>query len=105
MTQIPDFKKLAGAGWIPRWHKDSDWPPESPDVYQISDSLNTSFRPVIGEQMIDVLGPEKRRRRTTISGKDSVIVQQSFEPGMTVSLVARQHGVAASRYFWRKAIP
>ncbi|EOY7777138.1 transposase, partial [Escherichia coli] len=24
------------------------------------------------------------------------IVQQSFEPGMTVSLVARQHGVAAS---------
>ncbi|EFO3206822.1 hypothetical protein DPV27_24795, partial [Escherichia coli] len=23
-------------------------------------------------------------------------VQQSFEPGMTVSLVARQHGVAAS---------
>ncbi|EIU8356325.1 transposase, partial [Escherichia coli] len=25
------------------------------------------------------------------------IVQQSFEPGMTVSLVARQHGVAASQ--------
>ncbi|VCW48320.1 Putative transposase (identified by ISEscan HMM) [Escherichia coli] len=46
--------------------------------------------------MIDVLGPEKRRRRTTI-------VQQSFEPGMTVSLVARQHGVAASQLFlWRK---
>ncbi|HCU1552070.1 TPA: IS3 family transposase, partial [Escherichia coli] len=30
-------------------------------------------------------------------------VQQSFEPGMTVSLVARQHGVAASQLFlWRK---
>ncbi|WP_431613034.1 transposase, partial [Enterobacter chengduensis] len=30
------------------------------------------------------------------------IVQQSFEPGMTVSLVARQHGVAASQLFlWR----
>ncbi|HAO0409954.1 TPA: IS3 family transposase, partial [Escherichia coli] len=29
--------------------------------------------------------------------------QQSFEPGMTVSLVARQHGVAASQLFlWRK---
>ncbi|KAB7928197.1 transposase, partial [Klebsiella pneumoniae] len=27
------------------------------------------------------------------------IVQQSFEPGMTVSLVARQHGVAASQLF------
>ncbi|MCS1299584.1 IS3 family transposase, partial [Escherichia coli] len=31
------------------------------------------------------------------------IVQQSFEPGMTVSLVARQHGVAASQLFlWRE---
>ncbi len=46
--------------------------------------------------MIDVLGPEKRRRRTT--QEKIAIVQQSFEPGMTVSLVARQHDVAAS-YF------
>ncbi|EEW2064195.1 IS3 family transposase [Escherichia coli] len=59
------------------------------------------FRLVIGEQMIDVLGPEKRRRRTT--QEKIAIVQQSFEPGMTVSLVARQHGVAASQLFlWRK---
>ena len=51
--------------------------------------------------MIDVLGPEKRRRRTT--QEKIAIVQQSFEPGMTVSLVARQHGVAASHLFlWRK---
>ncbi|MBJ4257834.1 IS3 family transposase [Salmonella enterica subsp. enterica serovar Typhimurium] len=51
--------------------------------------------------MIDVLGPEKRRRRTT--REKIAIVQQSFEPGMTVSLVARQHGVAASQLFlWRK---
>ncbi|WP_172872077.1 IS3 family transposase [Escherichia coli] len=51
--------------------------------------------------MIDVLGPEKRRRRTT--QEKSAIVQQSFEPGMTVSLVAWQHGVAASQLFlWRK---
>ncbi|HED4211424.1 MULTISPECIES: IS3 family transposase [Klebsiella pneumoniae complex] len=51
--------------------------------------------------MIDVLGPEKRRRRTT--QEKLAIVQQSFEPGMTVSLVARQHGVAASQLFlWRK---
>ena len=35
--------------------------------------------------MIDVLGPEKRRRRTT--QEKIAIVQQSFEPGMTVSLV------------------
>ncbi|HAI5426094.1 TPA: IS3 family transposase [Escherichia coli] len=59
------------------------------------------FRLVIGEQMIDVLGPEKRRRSTT--QEKIAIVQQSFEPGMTVSLVARQHGVAASQLFlWRK---
>ncbi|EGI4405339.1 IS3-like element IS2 family transposase [Escherichia coli] len=59
------------------------------------------FRLVIGEQMIDVLGPEKRRRRTT--QEKIAIVQQSFEPGMTVSLVARQHGIAASQLFlWRK---
>ncbi|HCA7198338.1 TPA: IS3 family transposase [Escherichia coli] len=51
--------------------------------------------------MIDVLGPEKRRRRTT--QEKIAIVQQSFDPGMTVSLVARQHGVAASQLFlWRK---
>ena len=49
--------------------------------------------------MIDVLGPEKRRRRTT--QEKIAIVQQSFEPGMTVSLVARQHGVAASQLFLR----
>ncbi len=43
--------------------------------------------------MIDVLGPEKRRRGS---------VQEKIA-GMTVSLVARQHGVAASQLFlWRK---
>ncbi len=53
--------------------------------------------------MIDVLGPEKRRRRSV--QEKIAIVQQSFEPGMTVSLVARQHGVAASQLFlWRKRI-
>lgn len=51
--------------------------------------------------MIDVLGPEKRRRRSV--QEKIAIVQQSFEPGMTVSRVARQHGVAASQLFlWRK---
>ncbi len=51
--------------------------------------------------MIDVLGPEKRRRRSV--QEKIAIVQRSFEPGMTVSLVARQHGVAASQLFlWRK---
>ncbi|MBC0707518.1 transposase, partial [Escherichia coli] len=47
------------------------------------------FRLVIGEQMIDVLRPEKCKQRTM--QEKIAIVQQSFEPGMTVSLVARQH--------------
>ncbi|RAP69495.1 transposase family protein, partial [Candidatus Erwinia dacicola] len=38
--------------------------------------------------MIDVLGPEKRKRRSI--QEKIAIVQQSFEPGMTVSLVDRQ---------------
>ncbi len=37
--------------------------------------------------MIDVLGPEKRRRRTT--QEKIAIVQQSFEPGMKVHLVCQ----------------
>ena len=51
--------------------------------------------------MIDVLGPEKRRRRSI--QEKIAIVQQSFEPGMTVSLITQQHGVVASQLFlWRK---
>ncbi len=46
--------------------------------------------------MIDASGPEKLRRHT--AQEKIANVQKSFEPGMTVSLVARQHGVAAS-YF------
>lgn len=66
-----------------------------------NNKLHVELPENIGEQMIDVLGPEKRRRRTT--QEKIAIVQQSFEPGMTVSLVARQHGVAASQLFlWRK---
>lgn len=51
--------------------------------------------------MFDVLGPEKCRRHSV---KEKIaIVQQSFEPGMTMSLVAWRHGVAANqRFMWRK---
>ena len=44
--------------------------------------------------MIDVLGQERRRRRSV--QEKIAIVQQSFEPGMNVSLITRQHGVADS---------
>lgn len=63
--------------------------------------LTLCFRPVTGEQMTNVQGPEKRRRYTT--QEKVAIVQQSFEPGMTTALVSRRHGVAVSQLFlWRK---
>jgi len=45
---------------------------------------------------------EQRRRRWSIQGKAD-LARLTYEPGMSVSLVARQHGVAASQLFnWRK---
>ena len=53
-------------------------------------------------KMVEVLtGAEQRRRRTT--QEKIAIVQQSMEPGMTVSYVARLHSVNANQVFkWRK---
>ncbi|HCL5274368.1 TPA: IS3 family transposase [Salmonella enterica] len=52
--------------------------------------------------MVEVLtGVERRKRRTP--QEKIAIVQQSMEPGMTVSHVARLHGVNANQVFkWRK---
>ncbi|CRL46932.1 IS2 repressor TnpA (plasmid) [Sodalis glossinidius str. 'morsitans'] len=54
------------------------------------------------EKMIEVLsGPERRRRRT--AQEKIAIVQQTMEPGMTVSHVARLHGINANQVFtWRR---
>ena len=52
---------------------------------------------------IEVVTAVQRRRRWTPDEK-LALVQQTFEPGNSVSLVARQAGVAASQLFqWRKA--
>ena len=96
---------MVGYGMMGTWHSESlknhDCVLHTLVGHNAEIVLILVFRLVIGEQMIDVLGPEKRRRRTT--QEKIAIVQQSFEPGMTVSLVARQHGVAASQLFlWCK---
>jgi transposase-like protein len=45
---------------------------------------------------------DQRRRRWSPSEK-AALVRRTYEPGMSVSLVARQEGVAASLLFqWRK---
>ena len=46
-------------------------------------------------------GPQRRRRRTT--AEKLAIIAETREPGMTVSLVARRHGLAPSQLFtWRR---
>lgn len=54
------------------------------------------------DKMVEVLsGPERRRRRTP--QEKIAIIQQTMEPGMTVSHVARLHGINANPIFkWRK---
>ena len=51
---------------------------------------------------IDILsGPERRRRWT--AAEKVAIVNETYEPGVTVSLVARRHGIASNQLFhWRK---
>jgi transposase len=46
-------------------------------------------------------GPERRRRRTP--AEKLAIVAETQEPGVTVSLVARRHGIAPNQLFlWTK---
>jgi transposase len=51
---------------------------------------------------IDVITSDQRRRRWSAAEKQA-LVRRTYEPGMSVSLVARQEGVSASLLFqWRK---
>jgi transposase len=51
---------------------------------------------------IEVLsGPERRRRWST--AEKLTIVQETYEPDVTVSIVARRHGIQPNQLFaWRK---
>ncbi len=51
---------------------------------------------------IEILTEPERRRRRSVQEK-LAIVQQTLEPGATVSAVARRHGVNPNQVFaWRK---
>jgi transposase-like protein len=53
-------------------------------------------------ETIEVITTDQRRRRWTAAEK-AALVRKTYEPGMSVSLVARQEGVSASLLFqWRK---
>ena len=52
-------------------------------------------------QDVEVVGVERRRRWT--AAEKLAMVRETYEPGMSVSLVARRHGVNANQVFaWRK---
>ena len=55
------------------------------------------------DRPVEVITGVQRRRRWTAHEKFE-LVKRTFEPGMSVSYVAREAGVAASQLFhWRKA--
>ena len=53
---------------------------------------------------VEVITAVQRRRRWTASEKVRM-VEETFEPGITVSLVARRHGLAPNQLFtWRRLV-
>jgi transposase len=53
---------------------------------------------------VEIITSVQRRRRWTAAEKVRM-VEETFEPGMTVSLVARRHGVAPNQLFtWRRLV-
>src|SRR2546421_6882508 len=53
---------------------------------------------------VEIITSVQRRRRWAAAEKVRM-VEETFEPGMTVSLVARRHGVAPNRLFtWRRLV-
>src|SRR4051812_9874163 len=53
---------------------------------------------------VEIITSVQRRRRWTAS-ENVRSGEETFEPGMTVSLVARRHGVAPSQLFtWRRLV-
>jgi transposase-like protein len=55
-----------------------------------------------GVERVEVLGPVQRRRRYSVDEKLRVL-EEAAVPGMTISFVARRHGISPSLLFhWRR---
>lgn len=53
-------------------------------------------------ESIEVVVKDQRRRRWSLAEK-AALVRRTYEPGMSVSLIARQEGVSDGLLFqWRK---
>ena len=54
-------------------------------------------------QTMEVVTVSEERRRRWSAQEKAALVKETYEPGMSVSLVARKHGISASQLFsWRK---
>ena len=57
-----------------------------------------------GSDRVEVLSAIQRRRRYSLDQKLAVL-QEAAQPGMTISYVARRHGIAPSLIFgWRRGM-
>lgn len=55
------------------------------------------------KQIIEVVTVNAERRRRWSAEENTALVRETYEPAMSVSLVARKHDVGASQLFnWRK---
>src|ERR1700733_14156031 len=81
------------------------WPPNGPDtVSHLASVRHTTVSMTNAPDRVEIITSVQRRRRWTASEKVRM-VEETFEPGMTVSLVARRHGVAPNQLFtWRRLV-
>jgi transposase len=64
---------------------------------------NKTVNMTITNEKIEVVTVTEQRRRRWSTQEKADLVRLTYEPGTSVSLMARQHGVAASQLFnWRK---
>ena len=55
------------------------------------------------KQTIEVVTINDEKRRRWSAAEKATLVRETYEAGMSVSLVARKHGISASQLFnWRK---
>ncbi|GIL16326.1 MAG: transposase [Oligoflexia bacterium] len=65
-------------------------------------NTDSTYELPTGRQRVEVITSVERRRRWAPAEKKS-IVEETYEPGQTVSSVARKHGIAPSQLFaWKR---
>ena len=51
------------------------------------------------KQVVEVVTVSEERRRRWNASEKAALVRETYAPGMSVSLVARKHGISASQLF------